>query len=152
MDTDVPIRPWIYGNIFSGMTYGAVLLVGIAYFRLVVIHVKGGKRLSTQQWVLSAYAVMALVSSTLQIAGNVRHVIQDLDLDVGCYNFHDGFHLKKDWIENISFIVTAWAVDIIMIWRFLIIYHDFKHIKWCIFAFTLLLQAASIDASQEAEL
>ncbi|KAF9000988.1 hypothetical protein BDQ17DRAFT_644990 [Cyathus striatus] len=39
---------------------------------------------------------------------------------------------------------SAWAVDVIMIWRFLTVYHDFRLFKWIILGLSLLLLMGSI--------
>ncbi|KAF8995715.1 hypothetical protein BDQ17DRAFT_1365350 [Cyathus striatus] len=42
-----------------------------------------------------------------------------------------------------GFTLTTWAVDMVMIWRFLVMYHDLKLLKWSIFVFSLLLEIGS---------
>ncbi|KAF8975987.1 hypothetical protein BDQ17DRAFT_1385114, partial [Cyathus striatus] len=51
------IRQWIYGNVFAGMLYGAIVLITIAYLRILTTLFRGKKSLSTQQWILSMYIV-----------------------------------------------------------------------------------------------
>ncbi|KAF8995694.1 hypothetical protein BDQ17DRAFT_1430201 [Cyathus striatus] len=60
-------KPWIYGNIFTEMLYGAIVVIVITYLCILVLHTKGKKSLSAQQLILSIYIAVAFVLSTLQI-------------------------------------------------------------------------------------
>ncbi|KAF9004398.1 hypothetical protein BDQ17DRAFT_1424828 [Cyathus striatus] len=123
---DEYVMPWIYGNIFAGVLYGAIVLIMIGYLRILAIHVKGKQPLSTQQQIISIYVVVAFFLSTLQFGGAFLATTKDV-YKFGCIH------------ENIT-----WTVDIIIMWRFFVIYHDLKHTKWSIFVCSSLVQAASI--------
>ncbi|KAF8995691.1 hypothetical protein BDQ17DRAFT_1430198 [Cyathus striatus] len=58
---DMHVKPWIYGNIFTGMLYGTMVVIVIAYLRILVVHVIGENQLSKQQWILSIFVVVAFV-------------------------------------------------------------------------------------------
>ncbi|KAF9012069.1 hypothetical protein BDQ17DRAFT_1420465 [Cyathus striatus] len=138
---DLYVKPWIYGNIFAGMLYGAIVLIVIAYLRILVIHVKGKKLISAQERILSIYVAVAFVLSTLQIGGALQRTINGLyetNMDARIFTG------RGSWLQNVCYMLTAWAVDMIMMWRFLIIYHDLKRTKWSIFVFSSVIQTASI--------
>ncbi|KAF8980347.1 hypothetical protein BDQ17DRAFT_1380765 [Cyathus striatus] len=108
------IKRWIYGNVFAGMLYGAIVLITIAYLHILTILFRGKTLLSTQQRTLSMYIVVAFILSTLQIGGALQRTTKLLSFE---------------W---------AWTVDIIMMWRLFIIYHDLKRTKWSVFVFSSL--------------
>ncbi|KAF8995700.1 hypothetical protein BDQ17DRAFT_1330418 [Cyathus striatus] len=141
---DLYIKPWIYGNIFGGMLYGAIVLISIAYIRILFVHIKRKKPLTTQQRILSTYVVVAFVLSTLQISGALQITNKYL-YKFGCTtSVVDKISGPTSWLENVCFMISAWTVDVIMMWRFLIIYYDLKRTKWSIFVFSLLIQTASV--------
>ncbi|KAF8986325.1 hypothetical protein BDQ17DRAFT_1436323 [Cyathus striatus] len=144
--TDVRAKPWIYGNIFAGALYGAIVLIAIAYLRILVIHIKGKKLLSTQQRILSIYVAVAIVLSTIQIGAALQATTKGLH-KLGCTESESDVSLfsgGKGWLEVVCFMLTAWTVDMIMMWRFFVIYYDLRRTKWSIFVFSSLIQTASI--------
>ncbi|KAF8995689.1 hypothetical protein BDQ17DRAFT_1365332 [Cyathus striatus] len=141
--TGVYGKPWIYGNISAGVLYGAILVIVIAYLRILVVHVKGEKPLSKQQWILSIYVAGTFVLSTLQISGAWQNTAEGLH-SLGCSESNFAPFFGRSWLQNACYMLTAWTVDMIMMWRFFIIYHDLKRTKWSIFVLSSLIQTASV--------
>ncbi|KAF8980364.1 hypothetical protein BDQ17DRAFT_1380762, partial [Cyathus striatus] len=138
-------KTWIYGNVIAGIIYGAIVLVGIAYFRIIAIQIIGKRMLSKQQWILSVYVMIAFILSTLQVTGSLQKTTELLS--VTCSNAINVYEISRPsgtWLEIICFMLTSWLVDVIMMWRFLAVYHDFKWMKWSIFVFSSVLQITSI--------
>ncbi|KAF8987867.1 hypothetical protein BDQ17DRAFT_1374605, partial [Cyathus striatus] len=112
--TGVYGKPWIYGNISAGVLYGAILVIVIAYLRILVVHVKGEKPLSKQQWILSIYVAGTFVLSTLQISGAWQNTAEGLN-SLGCSESNFAPFFGRSWLQNACYMLTAWTVDMIMV-------------------------------------
>ncbi|KAF8995697.1 hypothetical protein BDQ17DRAFT_1430204 [Cyathus striatus] len=123
--TDTYVKPWIYGNISAGVLYGAIVVIVIAYFHILVIRVKRENPLSKQQWILSIYVAGTFVLSTLQIAGALQNTTKGLH-KFGCTNTDfTTVSGGKSWLENVCFMLTAWTVDMIMVLNSFLWNHDY---------------------------
>ncbi|KAF8994285.1 hypothetical protein BDQ17DRAFT_1528370, partial [Cyathus striatus] len=103
------------------------------------IQISGKTPLSKQQWILSLVVVVDFVLATLQIIGAIQRTMEFISFT--CLSSLSS--VQPNLLENICFVLTAWAVDVVMIWRFLYIYHDLKRTKWSIFVFASLNQMVS---------
>ncbi|KAF8995717.1 hypothetical protein BDQ17DRAFT_1365357, partial [Cyathus striatus] len=97
----------------------------VGYLYQVSTQLAKKKTLSRRERVLSIYVILAFIARFVSDDGNEG-------LSTTNYMFAAGFML------------TAWTVDAIMIWRFLAIYHDFRILKWSILVFSSLLLMVSI--------
>ncbi|KAF8975866.1 hypothetical protein BDQ17DRAFT_1385217 [Cyathus striatus] len=136
----------MYDAIFAFGIYCINVIVAVGYLYRVSTQLAKKKTLSRRERVLSIYVILALIASTISIAGGINEAAGELSSD--CDWFLGLVSEENRGPTNImfaaGFMITAWAVDAIMIWRFLAIYHDIKFVKWSIFAFSSLLLMASI--------
>ncbi|KAF8983368.1 hypothetical protein BDQ17DRAFT_1437438 [Cyathus striatus] len=115
---DTSVKSWLYGNMFAGILYGTIVFTVIAYLRILVIHVKGENPPRRQQWTPSIHVAGTFVLSTLQIGGALQNTAKGLH-KFGCMNTNSGIFSGSNLLENVCFMLTAWTVDMIMMWRFL---------------------------------
>ncbi|KAF8987920.1 hypothetical protein BDQ17DRAFT_1374554 [Cyathus striatus] len=47
-------------------------------------------------------------------------------------------------LGNVSFMITAWSADALLIWRYAAIYSDIKLAKWCVLSISIALQFAAV--------
>ncbi|KAF8979199.1 hypothetical protein BDQ17DRAFT_1382037 [Cyathus striatus] len=146
-------RIYMYGAIFAFGIYCINVMVAVGYLYQVSTQLANKKILSRRERVLSIYVILAFIASTFSIAGGINqatgYLSSNCDLELGLVSEEVNGGLPASFfITNYmfaaGFMLTAWAVDAIMIWRFLAIYHDFRLVKWNILAFSSLLLMGSI--------
>ncbi|KAF8990077.1 hypothetical protein BDQ17DRAFT_393583 [Cyathus striatus] len=145
------VRIWISGTIIAFAIYCVNLIVALGYLRMLSTQLAKKRQLCRREWILSIYVVLAFISSTLAITGSIKGTADVLSkncdgyLPLGHYEVQQAsLTLTSVAMVTTCFMLTAWAVDIITICRFLAIYHDFGPVKWCIFIFSLLIQMGSM--------
>ncbi|KAF8986054.1 hypothetical protein BDQ17DRAFT_1376324 [Cyathus striatus] len=148
----VEANAWIYGTIVAFGIYCATLIVGIGQLRIVITQLARKKPLDIRQWFLSVYVAVAFLLSSLAIAGSIQRTSELLSakcdvrfiLQFGHDDSQASLTETGGLMVTVSFVLTSWAADGIMIWRFLAICHDLKVVKWPIFMLSLLLQMGSM--------
>ncbi|KAF9000974.1 hypothetical protein BDQ17DRAFT_1358931 [Cyathus striatus] len=132
-------RTHMYGAIFAFGVYCIDVIVVLRYLHLVSTHFAKKKPLKRREWILSIYVALAFILSTLCVAGSINQAAGDLD----CDSRSDSI-IATGFMFAVGFMFSAWAVDVIMIWRFLAVYYDFRLSKWIILGFSLFLLVGSI--------
>ncbi|KAF8993859.1 hypothetical protein BDQ17DRAFT_1367779 [Cyathus striatus] len=144
---DTIIRPWMYGNIFSGIVYGSIVILYFAYIQLMRRQYRNVDQPSRQAWILLGYATLTFILCTLTIASAVVKSVELLNYplcsldELLVYGQIEG---GAGVVGNICFMLTSWTSDALLIWRCLIIYHDLGRRKWLVVAIPLVLQVGSI--------
>ncbi|KAF9000948.1 hypothetical protein BDQ17DRAFT_1542942 [Cyathus striatus] len=140
---------FMYGAIFTFGVYCINVVVVLGYLHLVLTHLAKKKRLRRHEWILSIYVILAFISSTFCVTGAINDAV--VILSVICdvysgspYSESPDSDVKTGFMFVAGFMFSAWAVDVIMIWRFLVVYHDFRLFKWIILGFSSLLLMGSI--------
>ncbi|KAF8993856.1 hypothetical protein BDQ17DRAFT_1412787 [Cyathus striatus] len=144
---DVIIKPWLYGTIFSGIVYGGITILYLAYVQLLRRQYRKIDQLTRLAWILFSYATLTFILCTLTLASALKKSIGLLNYPM-C-NPNDTVAFEKipggaGTLGNVCFVLTSWTADALLLWRCLIIYHDLGRRKWLVVAFPLALEIASI--------
>ncbi|KAF8993855.1 hypothetical protein BDQ17DRAFT_1431445 [Cyathus striatus] len=146
---DVVVRPWVYGNLFSGVIYGAIAILYLAYLQLVRKQYPKFDVLTRQAWMLMGYATVTFILCTMTFTAALKKSVDLLNLPNCSWSdlaLEQMSHIQGGLgtMGNICFMLTSWTADALLIWRCLIIYHDIGNLKWVYVSVPILLEVASI--------
>ncbi|KAF8993858.1 hypothetical protein BDQ17DRAFT_1545847 [Cyathus striatus] len=148
---DVVIRPWAYGNILSGIVYGTIIILYFAYIQLLRKQYPKLELLTRQAWMLLGYATLTFMLCTLIMSSFLKKSVELLNYPLCSWDDTKSFmyvnvSLGVELFGNTCFVLISWTADALLIWRCLIMYHDFGRRKWLVISFPLLVQVGSTVA------
>ncbi|KAF9008312.1 hypothetical protein BDQ17DRAFT_1407068 [Cyathus striatus] len=147
------IKPWVYGNIFSGIIYGANFVLFVAYVQLLRRQYPKVDVFTRPTWIQLLYSTLTFILCTLSIISALLKTVDVLTPEffsvclirdetefVNAIPGGDGITI---W-ANMCFLLVSWMADGLLIWRCLTIYQDVGRWKWLIASVSFLLQVGSI--------
>ncbi|KAF8995714.1 hypothetical protein BDQ17DRAFT_977772 [Cyathus striatus] len=145
------VHIWISGAIIAFAIYCVNVIVTLGYLRMLSIQLAKKKKRSRRRWILTVYVVVAFILGTIAITGSIKGTMDILsrncDGNLKLEQYDDqqnSTNLTSVMMVTTCFMLSAWAADILTIWRFMAIYYDFRLVKWCIFILSMLLQMGSM--------
>ncbi|OBZ67518.1 hypothetical protein A0H81_12740 [Grifola frondosa] len=141
-------RTWLQGGILTGVGYGVVVTLFTMCFHLLFMSIRLGRPNRQKNIVLLVYISVISILGSLFMGSNSAFTdlafVDDRNFPGGPNAYENSmFSVTADEISNVSFVLTNWCTDALMVWRYLVVYQGCIIPLWTVALIPCLTYCAS---------